>query len=101
MAFLNDEQRKSSPALTPEQLKLVEGLVRRTWQYIASDLIEANDGKSIPKAEVVECTLDADRLEYDARKPEEKEALKVFRNLPFKKQDKIAGDALGPYKRFG
>jgi hypothetical protein len=101
MAWLTEEQRKLSPPLTPEQLKLVQESVRSTWNYIAYDLIECNGGKPIKKAEVVECVLDADRMEYDARKPEMKEALKAFRNLPLKTQDKIAGDALGPYKSFG
>jgi len=33
-----------------------------TWQYIGYDILQANDGKDIPRAEVIDVVLDADYI---------------------------------------
>ncbi len=98
---MKTQSKNVAAPLTEEQTKMVAQQVMATWQIIGYDLLQANDGKSIPRAEVIECVLDADRLEADARTPEMKAALKAFRAFPYEAQKKLAGTALGPFKRFG
>jgi hypothetical protein len=57
--------------LTADEASLVQGLARRLWEEIGYDVLSANDGKSVGRAEVIELVLDAGRLdELVHRQPE-------------------------------
>ena len=49
--------------LTLEQLKVVQAAAYATYQYIGSDLAEANGGKLMKRADMVEVVLDANYIE--------------------------------------
>lgn len=63
-----------------ESQKLLCGAMNRVWQYIASDVFAAVEQDELPRDEVIELVLDADRLETMADLP--KELVKEFRDLP-------------------
>jgi len=86
--------------MTDENKKLVQEAIRNTWNVLAYDCIQANEGEPMPKDHVVEVVLDASYLEMYARQ-NQKQAVAEFRKLEYKIQDKIAGEALGNFKRFG
>lgn len=49
--------------LTLDQLKEVHRLAYQTYNYISADLAELNDGKPMKRYVVVECVLDASRIQ--------------------------------------
>lgn len=49
--------------LTLEQLKAIHDLANATYQYIGFDLAEANGGKAMKRADLVEVVLDANYME--------------------------------------
>jgi len=48
--------------LTPEQLKELQDAAWITWNNIGYDCIQANNGKDIPRNQVIEIVLDADHI---------------------------------------
>ena len=70
--------------LTPEEQLLAERLARSVWEYIGADVMRAvaesgSKRSSIPRAEVVEVVLDADRY----REEIEREIRRAERNDRF------------------
>lgn len=86
---------------TEEDLKRVRGMMQSTWDYIGYDMLQVNEGKAMPKSHVIEVVLDADYMETSAaRKPEDKELLKRFRQLEYKDQIKVAKQTF-TFARYG
>src|SRR5579864_6550799 len=52
--------------LTLEQLKVIHSAAHQTYQQIGYDLAEANGGKGIKRADLVEVVLDASYIEMNA-----------------------------------
>jgi hypothetical protein len=48
--------------LTDEERKKLIGAARVTWQVIGYDVLTANEGRSMPRDEVIEVTMDADHM---------------------------------------
>jgi hypothetical protein len=81
--------------LTPEQTKKIQEAIDQTWQTIAGDYLNLDDGGSMSKDEVVEVTLDADYLEmygcgYKHDKQQYRSLVKEFRKLSYDEQNAIA-----------
>lgn len=91
-------------SFTPDQLKVLSRVFHAVWDEIAYDILQAvqeMDGKDwIPRAEVVEMVLDADRPTDFCKTPEEKELYKKLRELPFAELNKIVTEMF-PYARYG
>ena len=88
--------------LNLDQVKETQRLARRVWDYIAGDCLEANGGKDIPKAQVVELVLDAMNMNmatHDAA------ILAFVQNRPWRIEQSRALKAIGtaafPYGRYG
>src|ERR1035441_4925713 len=62
----NEKQEKrflalaTKMGLTVEDAESICGCALATWDYIGYDCLMTNDGKDIPRAEVIECVMDAD-----------------------------------------
>ena len=83
--------------LTPEEIKSVQQDMHRVWDYIASDIGEAEGvGNTIPRDEVIELVVDADRLLTHGTN---KEAVKKLYALDYKEIQKIGREAF-PFKRY-
>lgn len=89
---------------TPEQEKVLSGIFHAVWQYIAYDtlsMVQEMDGKDwIPRDEVVELVLDADRPTDFTKTPEQKALYKQFCELPYELQETIA-KKMFPHARYG
>ena len=92
--------------LTEEEKKLICRGINSVWNEIAYDLLEGNYKKTIPKSEVIEVCLDADRLRDVQHRPHgvERDAWREltarFYKLSIEEQNKIA-EGFSQYKRFG
>jgi hypothetical protein len=49
-------------SFTEVEIAEITKAAKRTFEYIACDLLEVTGGKEIPQLEVIECVVDADRL---------------------------------------
>lgn len=80
--------------MTDDEKKIVVRLMQTVWQRIGYDCLEAyGSDKSMRRSEVVEVVLDADRPESEARSDEQRAALKRFRALSRRAQDKVMREA--------
>lgn len=104
MASKKKTSKATKNPFTPEQLKVLSGIFHSVWDYIAYDtlsMVQEMDGKDwIPRAEVVELVLDADRPTDFAKTPEQKQLYKQFCELDYKLQEKITA-AMFPHARYG
>jgi len=80
---MKDETILKRSGLTLDELKEFRQAARNTWQTIGYDIIEANDGKDIPRAEVIEVTLDADYMVMYGRMKSDK-VKDFYRNGDYK-----------------
>jgi hypothetical protein len=53
--------------LSAEEASLLKGAAHAVWNYIGGDCIEANGGRDLPRAHVIELVHDADRLSEEVR----------------------------------
>lgn len=101
---MGKQQQGKAPALTSEEKQQIARMCSRTWDYIGSDALraleEAGEKPEMPRSHVIEVVLDADRLEFQHRKPEEQALLKRFRALDYEQQKRIARLAF-PFGRYG
>ncbi len=82
-----------------EQKRLL-AMLQGVWQYIGADAIQACGG-DLSRSEVIELTLDADRLEMEyGKKPEDAELIKRYRSLSYRGQCNIARLAF-PFNYYG
>uniref|UniRef100_A0AAU6W3M7 Uncharacterized protein n=1 Tax=Pseudomonas phage Cygsa01 TaxID=3138529 RepID=A0AAU6W3M7_9VIRU len=79
--------------MSEKQFPQVKQAMWQVYQAIGGDLVavreEAGDTGPIPRAEVIECVLDADRLETMGYITDTAE-LKSFRNLSWENQVEVA-----------
>ena len=69
-------------------IERIHRAMQTTWATIGGDVLALDEGnRSIPRAEVIEVTLDAGYMEMYAR---DKEAIAALRKLPYAQQIKIA-----------
>lgn len=90
---------------TEDEKKLIHRGINAVWSEIAHDLLEGDERRTIPKSEVIEVCLDADRLRLDGcphgvDKQVWKDLMNRFYALPIKEMNKIAS-GFSEYKRFG
>ena len=85
-------------SFSQDELSNIQSALNRTWQTIGGDVIEANNGKSISRAEVIEVVLDANYLDLNGKL--DKELLKKFQSLSYKKRCKIAKETF-TYSKYG
>jgi hypothetical protein len=90
-------------ALTSAELLLLKSVFDRTLNAVLPDLLQCTEQDSIDQETAIEVVLDCDRLESDGisgggkRGPNqiaERAAVKAFRALDYKVQDKIAKSIL-------
>lgn len=87
--------------LSPAEVEFAKQAMNTTWATIAYDCIDGNGGKAMKRDDVIDVVLDADYMEtYAARKPEEKELLKRFRQLSYPEMQKLARTTF-TYARYG
>lgn len=87
--------------LTEAEAKSIRMGLNRTLDTVIGDLLESMGKRSVKQDLVIEVCLDADYLEmYGGRKPEEKDAVKKFRTLPYAEQIKFAKTVF-TYKTYG
>jgi len=88
--------------VTDELIKKIACLMNAVWQTIGGDILQAVGEGDVPRAEVIECVTDADRL-YSISNSYIKNAnelAEIFYAMPEKMQKKVALSAF-PYKRYG
>jgi len=72
--------------LTDEMRNRIKRMAWRTWETIASDIIECVDESYLERDEVIEVVMDADYMMYHGR---DKEAYEIYKGLPYEKQLEI------------
>ena len=58
-------------SLDEMELKTIHRAARDVWNHIAGDIMEAMNGRSIPRSHVIELVLDADRFEQELKRTKE------------------------------
>jgi hypothetical protein len=98
-----DDMKKQSVVLdlvfTEVEVKKIQSAASATWEYIAGDtmtMLSESGESSISRAEVIELTLDADRIRQFLR---DEKLYDRFKKLSIEKQDKLVLPAF-PYKRY-
>lgn len=84
---------------TEVEVKKIQSAASATWEYIAGDtmtMLSESGESSISRAEVIELTLDADRIRQFLR---DEKLYDRFKKLSIEKQDKLVLPAF-PYKRY-
>jgi hypothetical protein len=87
------------PIFTEVEVKKIQSAAAATWEYIGGDtmtMLAESGESSISRAEVIELTLDADRIRQFLR---DEKLYDRFKKLSIKEQDKLVLPAF-PYKRY-
>lgn len=71
---------------TEAQMKIVSSLAYGVYQDIAADVCDLYEDGICPDDDMIEMIGDASRMEMAAQTDVEKEALKAFRQMPWKEQ---------------
>lgn len=74
-----------------KKFKNIQEGMNSTWQAIGADILDAVGGDLIPKDEVIELVLDANRL--DMYGSCDKKELAEFKKLNYKDKMKVANEA--------
>lgn len=91
---------KTFTAIDPEMDKRVMQMANSTWDCIGGDVLEANEGKDMPRSHVIECVSDADYM-YTNGCDHEAYAYFLFLNETHPKhKEKVMKEAF-PFKKYG
>ena len=94
----------TKPKFTKEETKRLRQLAYTTWDYVAGDVLRSleDDGRraEMRRAHVIEIVLDADYMEMAARKEEDRELLKRFRELDYRAMKRMVRPAF-QYASYG
>jgi hypothetical protein len=96
--------------MSEDEKQIIKRLMNDCWQYIGSDALQAlqecEGETSIPRDEVIELVLDADRIEtlilnhHPVDGKDEQEAFAKFKKLDYKRKCEIGRQAFR-YERYG
>ena len=76
--------------ISPEMRERIIIMMSRTWDIIGQDVLEANDGKDMPRSHVIEVVLDAD---FCLTHGDDPEAYKVLKDFSYGDKIKIGKEA--------
>jgi len=86
-----------APTFTKEETEAIQGAASATWSYIGYDMLEANEGKALPRSHVIEVVLDANYMDAHLK---DKELLARFYRLAYADRIKMVKPAF-PFARYG
>ena len=92
--------------MKPEPLSAAERneackMLRRIWDEIGSDVLDANGGDNMTTDHVIEVVLDASRPEEHARRAKKPRLAEWFRSASYAEKIALGAEAFGAHSLYG
>ena len=88
--------------MTDEQMKQIARAANAVWQYIGDDILAVSEGPSIPRDDVIEVVIDADRLRQElSRSKIDQPAIDAWEALTYEEQSRLLAEHAFKYERYG